>query len=417
MCGHPTWLRTTSLPKPVPPSRAVPVSDAPETPPTLLLERLLVVVDEGRRTGTHKLLTLLALMDAAAASVGEDLRPARELSVRSVAEHVLDVAWPHVVPFAIERDAIHLRQMNDQRRDNELVQASKEARHRADAIGARTSRQLRQADATIHEAAISRIERQLVRYPLALLQRTDADAPDFLYHSWPHERTPTAVARLQGRDEPTIVWLPGAPEALLRFSALLRPLIELAFVRDVARWNDLDTAESRLHAHLFGAARNALAAEVKEELLDVQDRRCFYDPEGQRQRPEDLQVDHFLPWARFHADGVANLVLARASHNASKSDLFAATRHVQAWRDSLLERTAVARRVGLDHETPRTLAMARAGYGHLPDDSPMWLRRVPSGPGREVERLTAERRVEIAQLLRHDTYDLAAEDPGAWSSE
>ena len=393
------------------------MSDAPETPPTLLLERLLVVVDEGRRTGTHKLLTLLALMDAAAASVDEDLRPARELPVRSVAEHVLEVAWPHVIPFAIERDAIDLRQMNDQRRDNELVQATKEARHRADAIGARTSRQLRQADAAIHKAAVSRIEHQLVRYPLALLQRTDADAPDFLYHSWPQESTPTAVARKQGRDEPMIVWLPGAPEALLRFSALLRPLIELAFVRDVARWNDLDTAESRLQAHLFGAARVAWSSELKEELLAVQDRRCFYDPEGQRQRPEDLQVDHFLPWARFHADGVANLVLARPSRNASKSDLFAASRHVQAWQESLRDRVAAARRVGLDHETPRTLAMARAGYGHLPDESPLWLRQVPSGPGREIERLTAERRIEITQLLRHDRFDLAAEDPGSWSSE
>ena len=393
------------------------MSDGTATPPTLLLERLLVVVDEGRRTGTHKLLTLLALMDAVAASVGEDLHPADELSVRTVAEHVLAVVWPHVVPFATDRHAIRLRQMNDRGRSNELVQAAADARHRADTVRARTPRQLQQADPAAHEAAVTRIERQLVRYPLALLQRTDADAPDFLYHSWPQERTPTAVARSQGRDEPMIVWLPDVPEALLRFSALLRPLIELAFVRDVARWNNLDTAESRLHAHLFGAVRVAWPAELKEELLAVQDRRCFYDPEGRRLRAEDLQVDHFLPWARFHADGVANLVLARPSHNASKSDLFAATRHVQAWQESLRYRVAVARRVGLDHETPRTLAMARAGYGHLPDDSPLWLRRVSSGPGREVERLTSDRRVEIAQLLRNDKFHLAAEDPGSWSSE
>lgn len=392
------------------------MSDAAETPPTLLLERLLVVIDEGRRTGTHKLLTLLALMDATAASVGEDLHPARELSVRSVAEHVLTVAWPHVIPFAIERDAILLRQMNDQRRSNELVHATAAARQRADAIGARTSRQLRQADAAAHEAAVTRIERQLVRYPLALLQRTDADAPDFLYHSWPQERTPRAIARWQGRNESTIVWLPGVPEALLRFSALLRPLIELAFVRDVARWNALDTAESRLHAHLFGTQRSALPVGLKEELLVLQDRRCFYDPEGRRLRPEDLQVDHFLPWVRFHADGVANLVLARHSHNASKSDLFAATRHVQAWRESLGDRIAVAERVGLDHEARPTLAMARAGYGHLPDESPLWLRRLDRGGGREVERLTRDRRTEIAQFLGEDGHTLAAETPGGWSS-
>ena len=395
-----------------------PMSDAATPPVTLLLERLLIVVDEGRRTGTHKLLTLLALLDATATSVGEDMQPALELSVHSVAEQVLAVAWPHVVPFAIQSHAVPLRQMNDQRRPNELVEATATARHRADAIGARTPRQLRQADATAYEAAIGRIVRQLVRYPLALLQRTDADAPDFLYRSWPQERSPNAIARLQGRDEPSIIWLPGVPGSLLRFSALIRPLVELALVRDVARWNALDTAESRLHAHLFGAEREAWPVGLKEELLAVQDRRCFYDPEGRRLRPEDLQVDHFLPWARFHLDGVANLVLARASHNASKSDLFAATEHVQAWGESLDNRILVARRLRLDHETSRIRAMARAGYGHLPDESPLWLRRLASGAGRQVERLTPDRRAAIAQLLVGESgLDLAADDPGPWSSE
>lgn len=392
------------------------MTDPAASPPALLLERLLAVVDEGRRTGTHKLLALLALMDAAASSVGEDLRPAAELPVAAVAEHVLAVAWPHVVPFATGRNAVRLRQMNDHRRSNELVQAVMDARRRADALGARTPHQLRQRDPSGHEAALKRIGRQLVRYPLALLQRTDADAPDFLYRSWPQERSPRAIARFQGRDEATVVWLPGVPEALLRFSALLRPLIELAFVRDVARWNELDTAESRLHAHLFGAERAAWPAGLKEELLASQDRRCFYDPDGPRLRPEDLQIDHFLPWVRFHTDGVANLVLARASHNSSKSDLFAAVRHVQAWRDSLGDRIVVARRLGLDHEARHTLALARAGYGHLPDESPLWLRRLAGGAGREVERLTPDRRVEVARLLGDGGLDLAAEDPGPWVS-
>ncbi len=385
---------------------------------TLLLERLLLVVDEGRRTGTHKLLTLLALIDATAASVGADLQPARELPVRSVAEQVLTVAWPHVVPFDVHDRALRLRQMNDQRRPNQLVEATLVARTRADAIGARTPRQLRQADAAVYEQAVDRIMRQLVRYPLALLQRTDADAPDFLYRSWPAERSPTVIARLQGREAPSILWLPDAPGALLRFSALLRPLIEVAFVRDVARWNALDTTEARLQAHLFGAGRQAWPEGLKEELLAAQDRRCFYDPDGPRLRPEDLQIDHFLPWARFHANGVANLVLARSSHNTSKSDLFAATRHVAAWQDSIGERAGVASRLGLDLEVQRCRALARAGYGHLPDESPLWVRRLGGGAGREVERLTPERRAELTRILDGPSgLDLAADGAGPWSLE
>lgn len=92
----------------------------------------------------------------------------------------------------------------------------------------------------------------------------------------------------------------------------------------------------------------------------------------------------------FHADGVADIVLARSSHNASKSDLFAATRHV--------------------------LAMALAGYGHVPDQSPLWPLRRTGGPGREVERLTPDPRAEISQLLGDEgQLELVAEDPGRWS--
>lgn len=385
--------------------------------PTLLLERLLLVIDEGRRTGTHKLLTLLALIDAAAASVDHTLQPAAEVPVRAVAEQVLVLAWPHVVAFAVEDGAVRLRQMNDPRRDNELVAATASARRRAEALGARTPRQLQQADGAAYAEAVSRIVRQLVRYPLALLQRTDADAPDLLYRSWPKERSPAAIAELQGRDEAMVRWLPGATGALLRFSSLLRPLIELAFVRDVARWNGLDTAEARLQAHLFGADRPGWPTGLKEELLAVQDRRCFYTPEGPRLRPEQLQIDHFLPWSRFHAGGVANLVLARSSANASKSDLFAAVRHLDVWQETIGDRAEVAGRLGLDPEEARTRALARAGYGHLPDDGPLWVRRLPGGAGREVERLTPERRSEVAAILaRDDHLDLAAEPPEPWPS-
>lgn len=67
--------------------------------------------------------------------------------------------------------------------------------------------------------------------------------------------------------------------------------------------------------------------------------------------------------------------------------------------------------------TPRVLAMARAGYGHLPDESPLWLLRRAGGPGWEVERLTSDRRAEIAQLLGdEDELELVAEDPGPWTS-
>lgn len=236
-------------------------------------------------------------MEVAATSVGDDLRPALERSVRSIAEHVLAVAWP-TSPVAAESQAVHLRQINGQRRPNELIRATATASDRADTIGARTPPLLRQADAAAHERAVRRIVRQLVHYPLAMLHRTDADAPDFLYRSWPSKLSPRAIARSQGSDEPTIEWLPGVPGALLSFSALVRPLIELAFVRDVASWNALDTAESRLHAHLSGAEREPWPAGLKEELPAVQAGGASTTPTVGASALGTLQIDHFLPWVR-----------------------------------------------------------------------------------------------------------------------
>lgn len=78
------------------------------------------------------------------------------------------------------------------------------------------------------------------------------------------------------------------------------------------------------------------------------------------------------------------------------------------------ERAGVARRLGLDLEADRTRALARAGYGHLPDGSPVWLRRLAGSTGREVERLTPDLRARIGACLRDDRgVELAADARGA----
>jgi hypothetical protein len=55
----------------------------------LLTERLLRVIDEGRRTATYKLALLLALIDAVAESPGEHTVPTRR-----IAEHVVAIYYP-----------------------------------------------------------------------------------------------------------------------------------------------------------------------------------------------------------------------------------------------------------------------------------------------------------------------------------
>jgi hypothetical protein len=55
----------------------------------LLTERLLRVIDEGRRTATYKLALLLALIDAVAETPG-----AETVSTRRIAEHVVAIYYP-----------------------------------------------------------------------------------------------------------------------------------------------------------------------------------------------------------------------------------------------------------------------------------------------------------------------------------
>src|SRR5687767_5264668 len=55
----------------------------------LLTERLLRVVDEGRRTATYKLALLLGLMDGAALAPGQS-----EIPTRALAERVVELYYP-----------------------------------------------------------------------------------------------------------------------------------------------------------------------------------------------------------------------------------------------------------------------------------------------------------------------------------
>ena len=76
--------------------------DEPVADDDLLIERLLRVIDEGRRTATYKLALLIALIDAAAISNGVS-----EIPTRVVAEQVLALYYPqtrvYVSNVGIER--------------------------------------------------------------------------------------------------------------------------------------------------------------------------------------------------------------------------------------------------------------------------------------------------------------------------
>lgn len=76
-------------------------------------ERLLEVVDSGRRTATYKLALLLAILDLRALQCDKAGLAPTELHTRDLAEEVAKLYWPQLTPFRPEssNEAIDLCQI------------------------------------------------------------------------------------------------------------------------------------------------------------------------------------------------------------------------------------------------------------------------------------------------------------------
>lgn len=331
----------------------------------LLTERLLRVIDEGRRTATYKLALLLALIDAAALAPGESVVPTRDLAAL-----VLEIYYPqtrvYVANDGIERE---LRQIS--MKGSPPLRAALRLRVYGDAAGCRHVAEARVRLPDEYERALREIETTFVRYPIPLLQVVGTRVVPFLYEvDWPEGTAVSALGR-SGRDH--IRFLDGVADRLVVLGPLLRPLVELHWTRDVARWTGVNLEDDRLHAHLFGSARVAFPAPVRDGLAELQGGACFYC--GTR-LTRASQVDHFLAWSRWPNDAMENLVLADRC-NGDKSDHLAGPAHVERWltrhRDRSIELAELAGRTRWLSDRARTGALLRSTYRNLAPGTPLWV--------------------------------------------
>ncbi len=167
---------------------------------------------------------------------------------------------------------------------------------------------------------------------------------------------------------------PGAADELLRLAPLIRPLVELHWTREVARWNHLDLEGEQLRTHLFGVDRVGFPTKLRSALVDLQSHECFYcgDRLGRA-----VEIDHFLPWSRWPNDAVENLVAADRSCNNNKRDHLTGTSLVERWatrfESSGDDLATIAAATNWVSAPERTLNLLRAGYAHVPDGTPLWL--------------------------------------------
>ena len=342
-------------------------------------ERLLEVVDSGRRTATYKLALLLALLDLCALRSDADGRAPTELTTRDLAEQVANLYWPQVAPFRDgSPNAVNLRQIRDKR--SLIIDPLREFRVAVEAKGATSLWIARQRFPAEYGRVIDRIERTLAEQPLPRLQTVGTSKTEipFIYElgaDWGiNQHFSLARLRSHGPRGPVIRLLDGAGDELVRLSPLIRPLVELHWTRMVAQLNGVAKVEEDLHHHLFESSRVVPPKMLRDGLRDLQDNRCFYC--GAR-LVASTEVDHFIARVRSANDAIENLVLADRTCNGDKSDLLAAPSIVADWatrnRNHAGALATIAELSAVESDDEGTLAVARSIYAHLPSNgAPMW---------------------------------------------
>lgn len=346
------------------------VASVAQTDPLEFTQLLLTLIDEGRRTATYKLAVLLALIDCSAVASDAHGRAPAQIATRALARRVIELYWPQVRPYASE-GSNRLRQSSQPR----AITIDAVAALRSAVPGAPTLDVAERLAAKATVECLEVVELNLVRMPLGKLQRpvefNQVDNPNYPRFLYDDASFHEGVTHRRLKDDPlSVILAPGVGESLVSLAGLLRPLIELHWTRDVARFNRISLVEDRLREFLFGSSRVALTS-VRAGLLDAQTGRCFYC--AAKMSGDQVDVDHFVPWSRIPNDGLANLVLADRRCNNQKRDNYASLGLVVKWAERPVQALSeIADDANWPLRLSESLGIARSLYGHLPGGTRLW---------------------------------------------
>ena len=192
-------------------------------------ERLLEVIDSGRRTATYKLALLLAILDLCSLRSDADGFAPTDLTTRDLAEQVASLYWMQVAPFRLEAssEALDLRQITN--KSSLVIDAVRGFRSAVEPAGATSLWIARQRFPSEYSDVIDRIERTLAEQPLPRLQTvgTSETVFPFIYDLGPdwgaNQHFSVQRLRNHGPKGPVIPMLPGAGDELVRLAPLIRP--------------------------------------------------------------------------------------------------------------------------------------------------------------------------------------------------
>lgn len=342
-------------------------------------ERVLQLLDDGRYTATYKFAVLIGLLDLCLEQTQASGAPPSMVTTAQLAEKVIELYWPHTVPFAGHRGAEVLRQNKGGQAEILTLVTRFRARYAPEATTPRWEARLHALDA--YTRLVRAVEWKLIKMPLPRLQVMGTVHVPVIYEiGWDASIRQGEVAEYQrgegGTFSNAITFLPRVGEYLLQLNTLLRPLVQRLWADMVARVNGLE--HSQLDQYLFGAIRTP-TARVRRGLWDWQDGRCFYCADRLND-PDAPHVDHFIPWARYPDDSLDNLVLTDARCNLHKKASLAATEHLVRWVRRLDPSSAdhataaeLASTLDWEREPAKNLRVARGIYLRLAPDARLWV--------------------------------------------
>ena len=274
------------------------------------LHKLQQLLEEGGFTATYKFALLLALADIAVEK-GDVGGAPLTITSHAIAEKYINYYWRQALPFpgSPPDQTILLQNTGKQAAIINRISAY-QTRHGTGFAHARKQR-----------AAWNQLVRQIAgtvsEMPLWRLQTFAHGEDDFLYPNT--------------RSGDTITLRPGIAFCLRAFHGQILNMVQGAWLRWIRglKGNQVTLGQTvDLNEFLFGSERANLVKYVPI-LQEQQTNRCFYC-RGQL-KSDSMEVDHFIPWARYPIDLGHNFVLADRGCNHDKRDLLPAISHLERW--------------------------------------------------------------------------------------
>jgi hypothetical protein len=198
--------------------------EPPARDPLSLGQRLVTLLETGRRVSTYKLATLTALVDHCVEQAVPDPGASLRVPIQDLAERVVALYWRQTQPY----EAHGMLRQNEQE-GRGIPERVHTLRLKSEVAGARTVAECRERLPDDHRRVVDAVALTLAQQPLTALQtpgrvQRSMREPFLFDDNWLHKKI--TRSELDHRDW-SIELFPGVAWDLARLAGLLRPVVEL----------------------------------------------------------------------------------------------------------------------------------------------------------------------------------------------